>query len=164
MKDISFQEAQALSSPNPFGLVVSADANGNPNLMAISWWTYASNKPPALIICVSSHCYTGELIEEGGEFTLCLVDEALSESAFACGTCSGRTVNKPEKFAIPLEPSAKVATPYVSDSRIAFECKVVKRVQAGDHIVFIAEVAAVHADGSKKHLYSLEGYGKLDTV
>lgn len=164
MKDITFREAQALSSPNPFGLLVSTDSQGNPNLMALSWWTYASNKPPTLLICISSRGYSAELVNEGGEFTLCLVDESMKETAFACGTCSGRAVSKAEKFSITLEPSVMVATPYVSCSRLVFECKVVEKTQAGDHIVLIAEVAATHADESRKHLYSLDGYKRLDTV
>ena len=164
MKDITIRDAEKLSAPNPFGLVVSADGNGKPNLMAISWWTYASNNPATLVICISGRGYSHELISAGGAFTLCLVDESIKEAAFACGTCSGRTVDKAEKFGIELEPSALVAPPYVRQSRVAFECKVTEETAAGDHVLYIAQVVAVHGDESRKQLYALDGYARVGTV
>ena len=164
MKEITIKQAEKLSAPNPFALVVSADEEGKPNVMAVSWWTYAANNPPTLLICLGMKSYTRELIEKTGEFTLCLADEALRDAAFRCGTCSGRTVDKAGEFAIALEPSAAVAPPYVRDSKVVFACRVADTAAAGDHRVFIAEVAAVYADEGKRHLFAMDGYARLDTA
>jgi flavin reductase (DIM6/NTAB) family NADH-FMN oxidoreductase RutF len=164
MKETSLRVAQKLGEPNPFALVVSADADGRPNLMAVSWWTYASYNPPSLLVCLGSQSYTRELIAKSGEFTLNLVDKSLREAAFRCGTCSGRTVNKAEALHIALESSTAVAPPTVRDSKVVLECRVTGQADAGDHKVIIAEIVAVRVDAGREHLFALDGYARLDAL
>ena len=76
--------------------------DGTANLMALSWWTYVSNHPATTAVCLSNKGYSAELIRSNKEFGLNIVDESLKEAAFACGTCSGRTENKPETFGIEM--------------------------------------------------------------
>jgi flavin reductase (DIM6/NTAB) family NADH-FMN oxidoreductase RutF len=98
MKETNLRAVQKLGEPNPFTLVVSADAEGRPNIMAVSWWTYASYNPLSLLIYLGSKSYTRGLIGHSGEFTLCLVDKVLRKAAFRCGASSVRTVNKAKGF------------------------------------------------------------------
>lgn len=164
MEEITIKQAEKLSAPNPFALIVSADGQGKPNIMALSWWTYASHNPPTLLICTGMRSYTRELIEQSGEFTLCLPGQSLRDAAFRCGTCSGRTVDKAAEFSIALEPSHVVAAPYVRDSKVVFECRVTDRWTAGDHRVFAAEAVAVRGDGSKAQLFAMDGYARVDAL
>ena len=164
MNKLTIRDAQRLGAPHPFALLVTADAEGKSNIMAISWWTYASNNPPVLLVCLGSKSYSRQLIEAGGEFTLCMADGAIRDAAFACGTCSGRDVNKAEKFAVPLTASAVVKPPYVRDSRIVLECRVTGQTEAGNHQVFVADILAVHGDESKTQLYAFENYARLDPL
>lgn len=159
-----FGTAQRLTSPNPFALISTKMPDGATNLMALSWWTYASNHPPTLAICISKRGYSHQLIENTGEFGLNIVEEKLKESAFLCGTCSGRSVNKPEKFEIALIESVKIKTKLVKDHKVAFECHLVGKTDAADHSIFIAEVVACHTNPEKKHLYAFDGYKYLGTV
>lgn len=161
MDSITIGQAQKLTSPNPFGLVCSRDEQGNTNLMALSWWTYCSNDPATIAICLSKKGHSGSLIRATGEFALCIVDVALSEAAFKCGTCSGRDVDKAREFGIELVPATAISPNVVKESRIVFECKVADTVAAADHDIFIGEVAAIHADESKTALYAMEGYRRL---
>ena len=164
MDDITIGQAQKLTSPNPFGLVTSCDAEGRTNLMALSWWTYCSNNPGTIAICLSQKGYTGSLIRANGEFALCIADAALSGAAFKCGTCSGRSVNKAEEFGIELVPASAIAPEVVKESRVVFECRVVDTVTVFDHDMFIGEIVALTADESKTALYAMEGYGRLAPV
>ena len=162
MEPITLKEAQKLSSPNPFALVSTADADGRNNLMALSWWTYCSNNPPTVAVCLSKRGYSGTLIKESGEFALCLPDETLKEAAFLCGTCSGRSVDKAEKFGIELaEPDVIRAKP-VAHSKVALECRVTQALEAGDHHLFVAEVIAAHGAPDAKHLLAENGYAVLN--
>ncbi|MBE0600544.1 MAG: flavin reductase family protein [Firmicutes bacterium] len=164
MKTISIKDAQRLSGPQPFALLVTADAQGKPNIMAISWWTYASNNPPALIVCLGENSYSSELIQSGNEFTLCVVGSGMKGAGFACGTCSGRTVDKAEKFSVALADSQIVRPPYVRDSRIVLECRVTAQAEAGNHTAFIASVVAAHGDETTDQLFALDGYARLGTL
>lgn len=161
---IDFKQAQKYSSPNPFALVSAKAPHGNTNLMAISWWTYVSNNPPALSICLSKKCFTNELIRTHREFGLNLVDEVLVESAFLCGTCSGRDEDKPVKFGISLEEALEIKTKIVKEHRVAFECRVIEITEVNDHDLFIAQVIACHGNPEKNHLYAFDGYRYLAAV
>ena len=164
MNSISIKEAQRLTSPNPFALVCTGRRNGPFNLMALSWWTYVSNKPPAIAICTSQTGYSGSLLRMNGEFTLNVVGEDLRTQAFMCGRTSGRNLNKAETYAIPLVQSEKVGPMCVDRSRVCLECRVSQVVTVGDHNIWIAEVVAAHGDSSVKPLYALEGYSWLGLV
>ena len=161
MDRITLREAQKLSSPNPFALVSTVDEKGRNNLMALSWWTYCSNNPPIVAVCLSKRGYSGSLIMANGEFALCLPDESLQEAAFRCGTCSGRDTDKAKAFGIALESASEIGPMLVSQSKVALECKVTQTLEAGDHYLFVADVVAAHGDPSSKHLLAENGYAHL---
>lgn len=161
MQPITIKEAEKLSSPNPFALVVTCDDTCKQNLMALSWWTYASNNPPTVAICLSGRGHSHTLIDGNGMFSLCLPDDTIAEAAFKCGTRSGRDTDKAAEFGIELIPANEIAPMLVARSKVAMECKVVSAAEAGDHILYIANVVAVHANPDVPHLMCENGYGAL---
>lgn len=164
MKYITIAEAQRLTSPAPFGLVSAPKPDGGTNLAAVSWWTYLSNHPPMLGVCLSKRGYSGELIRAGSEFALNIVGENLADAALKCGRCSGRTENKAKAFKIPLEKAEKISAGIVSGSRAAFECALVSSFDAGDHTMYIGEIVSVHGDENIKQLFACDGYARLSTA
>ena len=164
MQNISISQAQTLTSPNPFGLICSSDSQGKTNLMALSWWTYCSNNPGTIAICLSKKGYSGSLIRETQQFALCLVEASLSESAYKCGTCTGRNINKAEEFGIELINASAISVNVVKKSRVVFECKVSEIVSIADHDMFIGQVVALTGDNSAQALYAMEGYKYLAPV
>ena len=164
MQAITIAQAQKLTSPNPFALITSIDAGGRPNVMALSWWTYVSNHPTTVAICLSQKGYTGSLIAETGEFGLNIVGHALQEAAFQFGCHSGRNMDKAMEYSIPLTPSTHIAPPLVKGSRVAMECRLIQTLPVQDHTLFIAEVVGIYGDAATPGLYAMNGYGKLGTV
>ena len=164
MNNILIGQAQKLTSPAPFGLLTTRKPDGGTNVMAVSWWTYLSNRPAMLGVCLSKKGLSGSLIEENGEFGLSIVGETIKDAAFRCGTCSGRTVDKAAEFGIPLIGASVISTPLVADSRVAFECRLKNQVEAGDHVFYLAEIIAVHGDESIRQLFAWDGYARLDIL
>ena len=152
--------AQKLSAPNPFALITAWDGNKT-NVMALSWWTYCSNHPLTVAICVGNRSYTGECIADRGEFCLCLPGEGLEQAALQAGACSGRDRDKAAELGIALAPAEAVRPAYVDNSRLALECRVEKTLSLGDHRMFIAEAVAMHARGEVRHLMAVDGYSGL---
>ena len=74
-------QAQKLTSPNPFALLSVRKNDGTTNVMAVSWWNYASNHPATVTVCLSSKGYSGQCIRESGAFGLNIVGEPLKEAA-----------------------------------------------------------------------------------
>jgi flavin reductase (DIM6/NTAB) family NADH-FMN oxidoreductase RutF len=159
-----FKEAQRLTSPNPFCLVTSLKEDGQTNLMALSWWTYVSNNPPTVAVCLSQKSYSVDLIRENGEFGLCIVDGSLKESAFKCGTRSGRGLDKAQAFGIELFDAVEIKPRLVKAYKIALECGVIKTVPVQDHVMCVGEVKKVHLNPGASQLFSFEGYRLLDTL
>ena len=164
MQKITVAQAQKLTAPAPFGLVSTKKADGSTNLMAASWWTYLSNHPTMLGVCLSKKGFSGSLIEKNGEFALSVVGEELRDAALNCGRCSGRDVNKAEEFGIRLTPCECIDTCAAEASRVVFECRLVGTADAGDHVFYMGEIVSVSGDPDVKQLYAYDGYARLDTV
>ncbi len=162
MTDINIGQAQRLTAPCPFALLSSLKDDGSTNLMAVSWWSYLSNHPPTIGACLSKKGLSGELIRRNGEFGLSIVGEALRDAALRCGSCSGRTTDKAEAFGIPLEAAAVIRPMLVAGSRVQFECRLVDVKEVADHVLYIAEIAAIRGDPAVRHLFAYDGYGRLD--
>ncbi len=156
MEQISLNLAQKISSPRPFGLVVSIGSNNKVNVMGISWWTYVSRNPSLLLICLSNKNCTNENIRLSKEFSLCLPSEDIKDEAWKCSTTSGRNINKIKQYNLEVIQSNYINTPILRESYVAFECKVVKEIVAGDHTMFLGEILNILGDTTKKPLYSLD--------
>ena len=164
MERIDIRRAQKLGSPNPFALLTTKKPDGGDNVMAVSWWSYASNNPPLLTACLSNKGYSGELIREAGVFSLSLPGEGIKEAAFSAGTRSGRGVSKAEAIGLPLEQTEEGFPAAAAGSRVVFNCRLVNAYPAGDHTIYLGEVVSVYANPEVPALYALEGYSKLGTV
>ena len=164
MTDLTIGQAQRMTAPAPFALLTSIDKEGKTNIMAVSWWTYLSNHPVKIGACLSNKGYSGGNIREGGEFALCIVDESIGAAALGCGKCSGRSTDKAAELGIALSGAKTIAPKVVEASKVVFECKLSDMTAVGDHTFFIADVAAIYGDESKKQLYAYDGYGRLGTA
>ena len=161
--EISINEVQKLASPNPFALITSGTGEQS-NIMALSWWTFVSNRPPMLAICLSKKGYTHELIYKTGEFGFHLVGNEYQERAMKCGQCSGRNTNKVKEFGFLLQNADVINTGLIKGYKAALECKVVSSMDASDHLLYTAEIVKVHLGDSGKQLFAWEGYRYLDTI
>ena len=164
MEKLTIGQAQRLSAPCPFALLGTKSAGGKENFMAVSWWTYLSNHPPMLGVCLSDKGYSGAVIRETGEFTLNLVGESLREAALKCGACSGRSTDKISALGIETVSCENVHAPAVKNSRLIFECRLSDTCKAGDHTFYIAEIVSVSGNPDVAQLFAFDGYGRLDTV
>ena len=164
MEEITIGAAQKLSSPNPFGLVTAVKPDGTTNVMALSWWTYVSNHPATLAVCLSNKGYTGGCIARNGAFGLSLVGSELREAALKAGACSGRDMDKAAQLGIPLMELDGFAPGLVRGSRLCFACALVDSHPVADHTLYIGRIDRILADPGVKALYALQGYAALDTL
>lgn len=161
---ISIAEAQKLTSPHPFALLGTCNTQGRANFMALSWWTYASNHPAMLAVCISSKGYTGKLIQETRAFTVNVVGEDMANAAMACGRSTGANTNKVEQFHIPITPSQTVRPPCIPHSLVCFECELETLLPVGDHTLFLGRVTTIKGNPSVKPLYTFDGYNALHVL
>lgn len=161
LKEISWNEALELASPYPYTLVTTVSKKGNPNIIGLSWWTITSWAPQLIAISIGHSRYSHECIEYCREFVLCFPSEEQKEAAWRCGNISGRKTDKFKETGLTPLPAKHVKPPLIDGVTVAYECKVIDKIETGDHALYIGEVVAIHGLPQKvKHLFSIS-YDKL---
>lgn len=145
MAKISFKPGNMLY-PLSVVMVSVADQAGHTNIITVAWAGTVCTNPPMVSISVRPSRYSYHMIEETGEFVINLTTRALAYAADYCGVKSGRDVDKWKETGLTPEKSDIVKAPCIAQSPVNIECRVVRKEQLGSHDLFLAEVAAVHAD------------------
>ncbi len=125
-------------------VIVTAQAKGKKNAMAVAWHTPISYKPPLYGISVFVKRFTYELIIESKEFGINFLPLEAAELIAAVGGSGGRYVDKFQKFNIALDKPTKTEVPILEAAYAAYECKLVDDRGRGDHQLLVGEVVAVH--------------------
>jgi flavin reductase (DIM6/NTAB) family NADH-FMN oxidoreductase RutF len=98
----------------------------------------------SLAIRPERHAY--RLIRETGEFVLNVPSAALLRTVDFCGSVSGAGVEKWARARLTPVPGVKVQAPLIGECPVNLECVVRNSLVLGSHVLFLAEVVAVHAD------------------
>jgi len=127
-------------------VLITAAHDGKANVMSSSALP-VSFKPPLLAISVSPRRFTYELIKLQGEFAVNVPPSSLLDKVALCGSISGRDLDKFRFLGLTPIKAKVVGVPLVEECIAHLECKVVKEVEAGDHVLFVGEVLVAHVDG-----------------
>lgn len=132
--------------PLPVVMVSAAGANGEKNILTIAWTGTVCSDPPMVSISVRPQRYSYGMLKETGEFVINLTTRELAFAADYCGVRSGREVDKFREMHLTPIPASVVKAPMIGESPVNIECRVTEIRKLGTHDMFLAEVAAVHAD------------------
>lgn len=152
-------EANRLISHGPVVLVTCGKLQHN--VITIAWITPVSHNPPLLAISVGKKRYSRELIDRTGEFVINVPSTELLESVWICGTRSGRDADKFAETGLTKVASKNVSPPLIAECIAWLECGARKRIELGDHILFVGEIlsASVRADVFN-HFYHLKPHSQ----
>ena len=146
-------------------LLTSRDANGRPNTMAIGWATLGRVwERPMFVALVRPSRYTYDCLEATGDFTVNVTYPEMHDDLMYCGTVSGRDHDKFAERGLTAADSVTVASPYIEECGLIYECKVVQYTDvvpanfapqiiegcypSGDfHRVYFGEILRTAADG-----------------
>ncbi len=159
MKEVKTGAALKLKRPNPVTLCTCIGASGRPNIITLAWEMQTSIRPLMFAISVAFTRYSYELIEETGEFVIAWPTELQAEGSEICGTQSGRDIDKFAECGFEAVPATKIKPPLIGGCLANFECRVVGKVDSGDHRIFVGECVAAHVDEKAEggRLYMLDG-------
>lgn len=132
--------------PLPVVMVSMADRDGKFNIITIAWAGTVCTNPPMVSISVRPERFSYPILKETGEFVINLTTRELAYATDFCGVRSGREVDKFRTLRLtPLEAD-QVRAPLIAESPVNIECRVRQILPLGSHHMFLADVAAVHAD------------------
>ena len=132
--------------PLPVVMVSAADKEGRDDIITVAWTGTVCTNPPMVSISIRPERYSYHMIRETGEFVINLTTEELAFATDYCGVKSGRDVDKFKETGLTREKAEKVKAPMIAEAPVSIECKVKQIRELGSHHMFIAQVAAVHAD------------------
>lgn len=132
--------------PLPVVMVSAADKEGRDDIITVAWAGTVCTNPPMVSISIRPERYSYHMIRETGEFVINLTTEELAFATDYCGVKSGRDVDKFKETGLTREKAEKVKAPMIAEAPVSIECKVKEIWELGSHHMFIAQVAAVHAD------------------
>ena len=139
----------------PHGLFICGVRDGEEmNGFTVSWLMQSSFKPPLVVSCVKQDSQSHTMIEKTNVFAISFLDEGQKEVAKQFFQPKRRVGNKFEE--IEFYEGAETGCPIIQDSLGYIECKVVGKVDEGDHTVFVGEVigAGIHREGKQLLLES----------
>ena len=145
--------------PLPVVMVSLADKDGRPNIITLAWVGTVCTNPPMVSISVRPERYSYPILKETGEFVINLTTKELAFATDYCGVKSGRDVDKFKEMNLTPIPASEVKAPMIAESPVNIECKVRQVLPLGSHDMFLADVAAVHADEKymdENHKFHLE--------
>jgi flavin reductase (DIM6/NTAB) family NADH-FMN oxidoreductase RutF len=145
------------------GLFLVSGHAGNP--MTIGWATFGRvwGRPVAqVLVRPSRHSFS--LLEELGEFTICVPGAEHKKALAICGSKSGRDVDKINECGFTRADSQDVRVPHIVECPWHYECRVIhvndvinatldselisSSYPAGDlHRIYFGEIVAVFAHG-----------------
>lgn len=125
----------------PYGLYAVTVADGDErNAFTANWLTQVSFEPPMIGVAVENEGHSIALIRRCGVFTVNLFATGQRELAGHLGRSFARNPRKLDGLA--HHPGAN-GCPILDDALGWLECRVTGEVPAGDHTLFVAEIAEV---------------------
>ena len=156
MKQISTKEAFNNFKPESCVFVISVDKDDNPNGMVAGWNTKCSMDPPLFAVALSKKNNTHKLIHQSKEFVIAVPNKGLEKEVKFFGSHKGKEVDKFKATGIETLRAKFIKPPLIKKATFNFECKLVKEVDAGDHIVFIGKILAAYWNKGKKVLLNMK--------
>jgi flavin reductase (DIM6/NTAB) family NADH-FMN oxidoreductase RutF len=121
-------------------LLTSCDAAGRPNVMTIGWALYGPHYHGhnMAVVAVRPACHTFKLLDEVGEFVLCVPTNDIADAVAFCGRESGRTCDKFRETKLTPVASTLVKPPSIAECPIHVECRIYHK-QRPPHFILTPE-------------------------
>jgi len=129
----------------PYGFYITGmvGTDGEANGFTTCWVSQVSFEPQQVVVAVRRDQHTHELMEQGGVFSLNFLDTEQEDLA--------------RRFTSPLESedgavggspytTGETGAPLFEEAFAHLECRVVGKMEAGDHTVYLGEVVAATLD------------------
>jgi flavin reductase (DIM6/NTAB) family NADH-FMN oxidoreductase RutF len=130
--------------------VVTMGKGKDGNAFTASWLTQVSSEPPMVAMAVNNKHQSARLLNEHDSFVVHLIGENQKEFA---KIYYGPAESGYEKLkAKDISDSPGTGSPLLGGAAGYLDCRIVKRVPAGNHTVYLGEVLAASLDDDTRIL------------
>ncbi|MDD5109756.1 MAG: flavin reductase family protein [Patescibacteria group bacterium] len=138
-------------------ILLTARAKGRDNVMALAWHTPVSYDPPMYAVAIYRGWFTCGLVRASKVFVVNFMPKSSAPAVLICGRKSGKKMDKFAASGLDKEEAEKVKAPRIKQALGYLECRTVRSVNVGDHVVFIAKVLKARLKSKGKRLFHLGG-------
>jgi flavin reductase (DIM6/NTAB) family NADH-FMN oxidoreductase RutF len=162
MKTLPLSRVYQLLEPGPVVLLSTAD-RGRANVMTMSWHMMVEFEPPLIACVVSNGNFSYRALNSTKACVIALPPAELAPLVVRIGNCSGRKVQKFEKFGLTPVPAKGVSAPLIAECFANLECTVVDTRLRGTYNLFVLEVHQAWARPGWRLCKTLhhQGYGRF---
>ena len=144
--------------PGPVVLLTTAH-KGRANVMAMSWHMMVEFEPPLVACIVSNRDYSFAALRASKQCVIAIPALELAPKVVAVGNCSGRSVDKFERFGLTPLPAQRVASPLVAECFANLECRVAETRLVNKYNLFVLEVLKAWIDPAQKNPKTIHHHG-----
>ncbi|RUA16030.1 MAG: hypothetical protein DSY55_04935 [Clostridia bacterium] len=130
----------------PLSLVTVLDENGRVNISTIASLTPMPGEPARIAMGILEENYSSKLVEKEGEFAVNFVTPDMRPIVRACGSYSGKDVNKIELCNLHPLPARHIAAPLLQECPLNIECRVSEVLKMDGLNLFVAEILEMVVD------------------
>ncbi len=162
IKDLPLSKVYQLLEPGPVVLLTTA-RKGHTNVMTMSWHMMVEFEPPLVACVVSNTNHSFAALRATKECVVAVPALELAPTVVGVGNCSGRDVEKFDRFGLTPVPAERVAAPLVAECFANLECKVIDTRLVNKYNLFILEVVKAWSDPAQKNRKTIHhhGYGRF---
>lgn len=150
MKNLPLSKVYRLLEPGPVVLLTTARKN-RANVMTMSWHTMLDFEPPLVACVVGSANHSFAALRATGECVIAIPALNLAPKVTAIGNCSGRAVDKFEKFGLTPLKAERVAPPLIAECFANLECTVADTGFVNKYNLFVLKVLKAWIDPARKN-------------
>ncbi|HEV3333875.1 MAG TPA: flavin reductase family protein [Bryobacteraceae bacterium] len=156
--------------PRPIAFVSTLSPDGVPNLAPFSFFNVICAEPPTVCFSTGFRVPSKDTlanVKATGEFVVNMVSEEIAEQMNLCSGDYPAGVDEFQVSGLTPAPSDLVKPPYVLESHVNMECRLVQMVEASTRplggTLIIGEVVRFHIDGEIFENFRIDP-GKLCAV
>ncbi len=139
------QDARKVLRKLEYGVYIVTMGRGQSgNALTASWLTQVSSEPLMIALAVKSSHQSAQLIADAGNFAVNLIAEGQEEFAKTFYGPAESGYRKLDGATVTDSPASN--SPVLSGAVGYLDCKVVNKLDVGNHVLFIAEVTAASFD------------------
>ena len=142
-KDFPVSNIRRFMEPGPVVLVSSA-WKGEKNIMTMGWHMVMGFEPSLIGCYIWDENHSQRMIKGSRECVINLPEVDIASAVVGIGNCSGREVDKFEKFKLTPEQGSEVKAPLIRECYANFECRVIDASLIARYNLFVIEVVRAH--------------------
>ena len=130
-------------------------ADGTPHGLTANSFTSVSADPPLVLVCIDLRCSILEHFPTDGIFVINVLGETQKDLSVRFATLPD------DRFdGVAWHPGFHGA-PTLDGAIGTFECRVLQRIEAGDHVILLGDVLKAHAGSGRPLVYFGRRYAEL---